>query len=92
MAVKKFLNENGKQVWPITRADCIYTVTGDKLLSDDYASKDYIDNEITELKEDYASKDYVNNMLSGLRLVPITKAEYESLTEKDPSVLYIVIN
>lgn len=33
MAVKKFLQENGKQVWPITRADCVYNVAGDKLLS-----------------------------------------------------------
>lgn len=34
MAVKKFLNENGKQVWPITRADCVYNVAGNELLSD----------------------------------------------------------
>ena len=33
MAIKKFLMENGKQVWPITRADCIYNVAGDELLS-----------------------------------------------------------
>ena len=33
MAIKKFLMENGKQVWPITRADCIYTVAGDQLLN-----------------------------------------------------------
>ena len=33
MAVKKFLNENGKQVWPITRADCVYNVEGTKLLN-----------------------------------------------------------
>ena len=52
MAVKKFLTENDKQVWPITRADCIYTVAGDKLLSDDYASKEYIDNEITKLRDE----------------------------------------
>jgi hypothetical protein len=26
MAVKKILKENGKQVWPITRADCVYNV------------------------------------------------------------------
>ena len=52
MAVKKFLTENDKQVWPITRADCIYTVAGDKLLSDDYASKDYIDNEIAKLRDE----------------------------------------
>ena len=52
MAVKKFLTEDDKQVWPITRADCIYTVMGDKLLSDDYASKEYIDNEITKLRDE----------------------------------------
>ena len=52
MAVKKFLTENDKQVWPITRADCIYTVSGDKLLSEDYASKNYIDNEITKLRDE----------------------------------------
>ena len=52
MAVKKFLTENDKQVWPITRADCIFTVMGDKLLSDDYASKDYIDNEIAKLRDE----------------------------------------
>lgn len=44
MAKKKFLQENGKQVWPITRVDCIYTVDGDKLLSDDYASKEYLES------------------------------------------------
>ena len=55
MAVKKFLTENDKQVWPITRADCIYTVMGDKLLSDDYASKDYIDNEIAKLRDEINS-------------------------------------
>ena len=33
MAIKKFLMEGQKQVWPITRADCVYTVAGDKLLS-----------------------------------------------------------
>ena len=52
MAVKNFLTENDKQVWPITRADCIYTVSGDKLLSEDYASKNYIDNEITKLRDE----------------------------------------
>ena len=33
MAIKKFLMEGQKQVWPITRADCVYTVAGDKLLN-----------------------------------------------------------
>ena len=40
MAVKKFLKENGKQVWPITRADCVYNVAGDDLLSN------VVDNEV----------------------------------------------
>ena len=34
MAKKKILQENGTQIWPITRADCIYTIAGDQLLSD----------------------------------------------------------
>ena len=48
MAKKKFLQENGTQVWPISRADCIYTEEG-KLLSEDYASKDYVDEIIEGL-------------------------------------------
>lgn len=45
MAIKKFLMENGKQVWPITRADCIYNVAGDELLSNvvDKIAKDLLD-------------------------------------------------
>lgn len=48
MAKKKFLNENGEQIWPITRADCVYTEDGEKLLSEDYASKKYVDDAIAE--------------------------------------------
>ena len=40
MAFKKFLKENGVQVWPITRADCVYNVAGDDLLSN------VVDNEV----------------------------------------------
>ena len=45
MAIKKFLMENGKQVWPITRADCIYNVAGDELLSNvvDKIAQDLLD-------------------------------------------------
>ena len=61
-----------------------------------YTHEDLVfDNNNTSLSqklEDKASTEFVNNMLSGLRLVQITKAEYEALTEKDPSVLYIIIN
>lgn len=49
MAKKKFLQENGDQIWPITRADCVYTEDGKKLLSEHYASKEYLEgNYITD--------------------------------------------
>jgi hypothetical protein len=63
-----------------------YPYTHEDLVFDD-------DNtSLSQKLEDKASTEFVNNMLNGLRLVQITKAEYEALTEKDPSVLYIVIN
>jgi hypothetical protein len=63
-----------------------YPYTHEDLVFDDNSTS------LSQKLEDKASTEFVNNMLSGLRLVPITKAEYEALTEKDPSVLYIVIN
>lgn len=33
MAKKKFLMEKDVQVWPITRADCVYHISGNELLS-----------------------------------------------------------
>ena len=33
MAKKKFLIENNVQVWPVTRADCVYHISGNELLS-----------------------------------------------------------
>ena len=55
MAIKKFLMEGQKQVWPITRADCIYTVAGDKLLNvaieeQHAAMQKAIDDEIARAK------------------------------------------
>ena len=45
--------ENGKQVWPITRADCIYNVAGDELLSNvvDKIAQDLLD-EVARAKEE----------------------------------------
>lgn len=63
-----------------------YPYTHEDLVFDDNNTS------LSQKLEDKASTEFVNNMLSGLRLVQITKAEYEALTEKDPSVLYIVIN
>lgn len=54
MAVKKFLQENGKQVWPITRADCVYNVAGDKLLSN------VVDDEVQARKD--ADEDLQDNI------------------------------
>ena len=33
MSKKKFLIENNVQVWPVTRADCVYHISGNELLS-----------------------------------------------------------
>ena len=63
-----------------------YPYTHEDLVFDDNNTS------LSQKLEDKASTEFVNNMLSGLRLVQLTKAEYEALIEKDPSVLYIVIN
>jgi hypothetical protein len=63
-----------------------YPYTHEDLVFDDNNTS------LSQKLEDKASTEFVNNMLNGLRLVQITKADYEALTEKDPSVLYIVIN
>lgn len=52
MAKKKFLQENGTQVWPITRVDCIYTTDGKNLLSEQYASKTYVAEQVTIEEEE----------------------------------------
>lgn len=68
MAIKKFLMENGKQVWPITRADCIYTTAGDKLLNvaieeQHAAMQKAIDDEIARAKAaEKANADEIANM------------------------------
>lgn len=63
-----------------------YPYTHEDLVFDDNNTS------LSQKLEDKASTEFVNNMLSGLRLVQLTKAEYEALIEKDPSVLYIIIN
>ena len=63
-----------------------YPYTHEDLVFDDNNTS------LSQKLEDKASTEFVNNMLNWLRLVQITKADYEALTEKDPSVLYIVIN
>ena len=48
-------------------------------------------NEINTELETKASTEFVNTTLDGLRLVQITKEDYDALETKDPSTLYIVI-
>ena len=62
MAKKKFLQENGNQVWPISRADCIYTEDGTKLLSEDYATKE--EATMTEEELDTILNDVFGNNVS----------------------------
>ena len=38
-----------------------------------------------------ATEEFVNTMLNGLRLMQITRADYDALETKDPSTLYIII-
>jgi hypothetical protein len=48
-------------------------------------------NEINTELETKASTEFVNTTLDGLRLVQITKEDYDALETKDPSTLYVVI-
>ena len=48
-------------------------------------------NEINTELETKASTEFVNTTLDGLRLVQITKEDYDALETKDPSTLYIII-
>lgn len=48
-------------------------------------------NEINTELETKSSIEFVNTTLDGLRLVQITKEDYDALETKDPSTLYIVI-
>ena len=38
----------------------------------------------------YATEEFVNNRLSSLQIVPITQADYDALTTKDPNTLYLI--
>ena len=66
MAKKKFLNENGEQIWPITRADCIYTEDGEKLLSEDYVSKKYVDNIVANATPEIITDEDINAIITDI--------------------------
>ena len=48
-------------------------------------------NEINTELETKASTEFVNTTLDGLRLVQITKEDYDALEVKDSNTLYIII-
>jgi hypothetical protein len=56
-------------------------------------NNDVVENidEINIELETKASTEFVNTSLDGLRLLQITKEDYDALETKDPSTLYIVI-
>ena len=63
-----------------------YPYTHEDLVFDDNNTS------LSQKLEDKASTEFVNNMLSGLRLVQMTKAEYDALQERDSNTLYIIVN
>ena len=63
-----------------------YPYTHEDLIFDDNSTS------LSQKLEDKASTEFVNNMLSGLRLVQMTKAEYDALQERDSNTLYIIVN
>ena len=56
-------------------------------------NNDVVENidEINIELETKASTEFVNTTLDGLRLLQITKEDYDALETKDPSTLYVVI-
>ena len=61
MANKKILKENGTQIWPITRDDCVYTSSGEKI-GDVFATNSYVNNVI----ENLISENELNTILDDI--------------------------
>ena len=80
MAVKKFLNENGKQVWPITRADCVYNVAGDKLLSN------VVDDEVQARKDADDALDGRLDVIEGEGEGSIKKAIADEVEDRNDAI------
>ena len=79
MAKKKFLIENGAQVWPITRMDCIYTEDGKNLANLHYASKNFV----------------LDDCLGGKKIRYVTNEEYNNLTDEqrnDESIIWNILD
>ena len=76
--------------YPYTHEDLIFNNDMVPLSQKLSETKDKLD-EVDEVLETKASTEFVNDMLNGLRLMQITKADYDALETKDPSTLYIII-
>lgn len=79
MAVKKILQENNRQIWPITRIDCVFTKDNQQVLSTDFVTKE-------EINERFISDKDVNDILFELFNVSMNiqyNREEEELTSRD---------
>lgn len=76
--------------YPYTHEDLIFNNDMVPLSQKLSETKDKL-NEIDTSLETKASTEFVNDVLNGLRLMQITRADYDALETKDPSTLYIII-
>ena len=79
MAKKRFLIENDTQVWPITRADCVYHVSGNELLStvvDKIAA-----NLIAEANRAKAVEEAIAKRVSALEGLTAEESDIEAMIE-----------
>lgn len=76
--------------YPYTHEDLIFNNDMVPLSQKLSETKDKL-NEVDTLLETKASIEFVNDILNGLRLMQITREDYNALETKDPSTLYIII-
>lgn len=79
MARKRFLIENDTQVWPITRADCVYHVSGNELLSTvvDKIAADLI----TEANRAKAAEEAIAKRVSALEGLTAEESDIRAMIE-----------
>ena len=75
------------------------SITGDKAYSlypmiklQDALGGGIVDTEITSTSTNPVTSAAIYNQFGGLKLVKLTQSEYDSLTTKDNSTLYVIVN
>jgi hypothetical protein len=79
MAKKKFLVENDTQVWPITRADCVYHTSGNELLSS--VVDDIIKNLLAEVERAKAAEKANTNRIANLEALMLEENDLSTLLD-----------